>query len=105
MLTERILYYDGTPNLQRIGKINVGATVPEMIKCDYDLECEAVARLNRLITVFQSEGDHGAAALLRQILADEEHHIDWLENQMHLMQSLGMQCYLSRHYDPTATAD
>ncbi|MFN0059071.1 MAG: bacterioferritin [Planctomycetota bacterium] len=105
MLTERILYYDGVPNLQRLGKITVGPTVPEMIKCDYELECDAVARLNRLIGAFQKEGDHGAAGLLMGILADEEHHIDWLENQMHLMQSLGMQCYLSRQYDPAGAAD
>ena len=105
ILTERILYYDGAPNLQRLGKIVVGQNVPDIIKNDYELECEAVARLNRLIGAFQKEGDHGAAGLLMGILADEEHHIDWLENQMHLMQSLGMPCYLARQYDPEGKAD
>ena len=86
-LIERILYLDGMPNLQRLGKINVGETVPEQFKLDVEVEYEAVKRLN--------EGIEACRALLEKMLADEEDHVDWLEEQQRLVESLGESAYLA----------
>ena len=95
-ISERILYLEGEPNLQKYSKIEIGKDVPDLMQKDLALEIEAVDRLNRLITLCQSEGDHGSAQLLISILADEEHHIEWIEQQISLIDSLGLQLYLSR---------
>ncbi len=97
MLSERILYLDGAPNFQKYSVIQIGSDVPDLMKKDLELEIEAVDRLNRLIGVFQKEGDYGSARLLVSILADEEHHVDWLETQLGLIDSLGLKNYLTKY--------
>lgn len=99
-LVERILYYEGVPNMQKYDRINVGTDVPSLLKNDLDLEYEAVERLNKLVADCQAEGDYGAADVLTTILKDEEEHVDWLENQLGLIQSLGLENYLSRQFSP-----
>ncbi|TMA19293.1 MAG: bacterioferritin [Deltaproteobacteria bacterium] len=94
-LIERILYLDGMPNLQRLGKINVGETVPEQFKLDVEVEYEAVKRLNEGIEACRAKGDNGTRALLEKMLADEEDHVDWLEEQQRLVESLGESAYLA----------
>jgi len=94
-LIERILHLDGMPNLQRLGKINVGETVPEQFKLDVEVEYEAVKRLNEGIEACRAKGDNGTRALLEKMLADEEDHVDWLEEQQRLVESLGESAYLA----------
>jgi bacterioferritin len=94
-LIERILYLEGLPNLQRLGKVNVGENVPEMFKLDYDLEKNAIAVLNRGIEQARRVGDAGTAELLEDILEGEEEHANWLEAQLALLQQVGAAAYLA----------
>jgi bacterioferritin len=92
---ERILYLEGLPNLQRLGKVNVGQTVDEQLKIDLDLEKTAIPVLNKGIELCRSESDNGTADLLEDILEDEEEHANWLEAQLTLIEQAGLQNYLS----------
>jgi bacterioferritin len=92
----RILYLEGVPNLQRLGTVSVGETVPEQVRLDLAVETEAVARLNRGIGLCVSEGDNGTRELLEEILAGEEHHADWLESQLELVRQVGEAHYLAQ---------
>jgi len=94
-LIERILYLDGTPNMSDYFKINIGATVEQQFKNDLDLEYTAVKRLNDGIPVCMASGDNGSRELVEKILSDEEHHIDWLEAQLHAIQEIGIANYLT----------
>jgi bacterioferritin len=94
-LIERILYLEGMPNLQKLGKINVGETVPEQFKLDLALEYDAVKRLNEGIEACRSKGDNGSRAMLEKMLRDEEDHVDWLEEQQRLLEDLGEAAYLA----------
>jgi bacterioferritin len=94
-LIERILYLDGMPNLQKLGKINVGETVPEQFKLDLQVEYEAVKRLNKGIEACRAKADNGTRALLEKMLGDEEDHVDWLEEQQRLVATLGEAAYLA----------
>jgi bacterioferritin len=94
-LIERILYLEGMPNLQRLGKINVGESVPEQFKLDVEVEYEAVKRLNEGIEACRSKGDNGTRALLEEMLSAEEDHVDWLEEQQRLVETLGEAAYLA----------
>ena len=95
-LIERILYLDGTPNMSDYFKINVGATIEQQFKNDLQLEYDAVKRLNNGIRTCATTGDNGSRELLQQILVDEEHHVDWLEAQLHAIKEMGIQNYLSQ---------
>ncbi len=94
-LVARILYLEGVPNLQRLGNIMVGQTVPEQFSLDYDLEKAALERLKNGIELCYTEGDHGSRDLLERILVSEEEHVDWLEAQMDLIKQLGESHYLA----------
>ena len=98
-LIDRILYFDGVPNLQKYMKINVGATVKEMHALDLDLEKDAVDRLNKGIELARAKGDNGTRALLEEILTSEEEHIDWIEAQLHQMKEIGIENYLAQQVD------
>lgn len=93
---ERILYLEGLPNLQRLGKINIGETVPEQFESDMALERDAIDRLNRGITVARDKGDNGTRALLEEILVSEEEHYNWIETQQSLIAQLGLANYLAQ---------
>ncbi len=93
---DRILYFDGAPNMQKYMKINVGKTVPEQFKFDLDVEYQAVPRLNRGIEVARALGDNGTRALLEEVLADEEEHVDWLEAQLGIIKEIGADNYLAQ---------
>jgi bacterioferritin len=95
-LIERILYLDGTPNMSDYFKINIGATIEQQLKNDLQLEYDAVKRLNNGIRTCEAANDNGSRELLKRILADEEHHVDWLEGQLHAIQEMGIQNYLSQ---------
>ena len=94
-IIERILYLEGLPNLQRLSKINVGESVPEMFQLDLDVEKNAIAVLNRGIEQCRRAGDNGSAELLEDILEGEEEHANWLEAQLTLIQQVGAPQYLA----------
>jgi bacterioferritin len=95
-LIERILYLEGMPNVQRLFKINVGETVAEQLTLDRATEVEAVGRLNKGIALCVDVGDNGSRELLEKILVSEEEHLDWLETQLNLVESVGEPQYLAQ---------
>jgi len=94
-LIDRILYLDGLPNLQRLGKVNVGQTVPEQFQLDLQTEYEAVKRLNDGIEACRAAGDNGTREILELMLREEETHVDWLETQQESIKQLGVERYLA----------
>lgn len=92
---ERVLYLEGLPNLQRLGKVNVGENVPEMMRLDAQLERDAIALLNQGIEQCRRAGDNGSADLLEEILEGEEEHLDWIESQLTLLDQIGVAAYLA----------
>jgi bacterioferritin len=95
-LIERILYLEGTPSMSDYFKINIGATIEQQFKNDLQLEYDAVKRLNNGIRTCEVAGDNGSRELLKHILMDEEHHVDWLEAQLHVIRETGIQNYLAQ---------
>ena len=98
-LIDRILYFDGAPNMQKYMKINVGRTIPEQFELDLQLEYDAVKRLNVGIEVARAKDDNGTRSLLEGILTDEEEHVDWLEAQLQQIKDIGVENYLSQQID------
>lgn len=93
---ERVLFLEGVPNVQRLGKINIGETVPEILKSDYELELDALPRLNNGIALCRELGDNNSRMLLERILHEEEEHVDWIEAQLSLIEQIGVQNYLAQ---------
>jgi bacterioferritin len=94
-LIERILFLEGTPNLQRLGPVRLGEDPVEQLRLDLEAEREAVDRFNRGIAQCVEMGDNGTRELLADMLTSEEDHVDWLETQLSLVAALGEQLYLS----------
>ena len=94
-LVERVLYFDGFPNLQRLNPLRVGESVEEQFRNDLDLEYVVVERLNNGIAAAVAAGDNGTRHLLEEILVSEEEHIDWLETQLTAIEQVGLQQYLA----------
>jgi bacterioferritin len=92
---ERVLYFDGVPNMQRLFPLRVGESGREQFTNDLDLEYAAVERLNAGIAKAVELGDNGTRALLEGILTAEEEHVDWLETQIGAMDQLGEAAYLA----------
>lgn len=95
-LIERILYLEGVPNLQRLGSVRVGETVPEKLALALQVETEAIDRLNRGIAVCTEAGDNGSRELLEKILSGEEEHADWIEAQLELIRQVSEAHYLAQ---------
>jgi bacterioferritin len=95
-LIQRILYLEGVPNLQRLGKVNVGQTVPEQLRLDLEVEKAAVTALNNAIELCRSLGDNGSREMLEDILEGEEEHANWLEAQLTLIAQTGEANYLAQ---------
>ena len=95
-LIERILYLEGLPNLQRLGKVNVGQSVPEQLRLDLSVEKAAVKLLNDGIELCRSLGDNGSRELLEHILEGEEKHENWIEAQLTLIEQVGEGNYLAQ---------
>jgi bacterioferritin len=94
-LIDRILYFDGHPNMQRLGSVRVGESVLEKLNLALDLERAAIERLNRGIALATDKADNGTRELLERILVGEERHADWLETQLSLIDQLGVVQYLT----------
>ncbi|MDQ2644895.1 MAG: bacterioferritin [Myxococcota bacterium] len=92
---ERILYFDGVPNMQRLSPVRVGEEPIEMHRLDLELEVEAVARLNAAITLCLAKNDAGTRELIESILSEEENAIEWLEAQLYLVKDIGRERYLA----------
>jgi bacterioferritin len=95
-LIERILYLDGVPNMQRLGKVNVGETVPEQLRLDLELERAAIKLLNDGVETSRALGDNGTRHLLEEILGGEEDHVNWIEAQFAQIQQMGEAHYLAQ---------
>ena len=93
-LIQRILFLEGLPNLQDLGKLEIGESPKEMLECDLSLERKAVPLLKQAIAHCESIGDYVSRALLASILDSEEEHIDWLETQLELIARVGIENYL-----------
>jgi bacterioferritin len=92
-LIERILFLDGLPNLQDLGKLLIGENVSEALQCDLKLELQAHPDLRNAIADCEGAGDYVSREIFAQILGSEEEHIDWLETQLGLIQRVGLENY------------
>lgn len=93
-LMERILFLEGLPNLQDLGKLYIGEHAEEMIQCDLKFELEQVRVLKQAIAFFEEKQDYVSRELLEEILGYEEDYIDWIESQQYLIKHVGIQNYL-----------
>jgi bacterioferritin len=93
-LIERILFLEGLPNLQDLGKLSIGENTEEMLNCDLALEMRAIPDLRAAIEYCDSVRDFVSSELLEDILESEEEHVDWIETQLSLIEKVGIQNYL-----------
>ena len=98
-LVKRILFLEGLPNLQELGKLLIGENTKEMLECDLALENKAIPDLRAAIAYCESVGDYASRELLEDILESEEEHVDWLETQLGLIEKVGLENYLQSHID------
>ena len=99
-LIERILFLEGVPNLQDIGKLLVGETVPEILDCDLKLEMNAIPVLREAIKCSEVQDEFISRELFEDILEGEEEHVDWLEEQKELIELMGLENYVQLQSEP-----
>ena len=93
-LAERILFLDGLPNFQALGKLRIGENPRELLECDLALEMEGLPLLRDAIKYCEDQGDYVSRQLFADILDSEEDHVDWLETQLSLIERIGEPNYL-----------
>lgn len=101
-LADRILFLDGLPNFQMLGRLRVGESVEEILAADLALEHDALPLLKQAIAHCESVGDYISRRLFADILESEEEHVDWLERQHDLIARMGIQNYIQSQSDPNA---
>ena len=94
-LVERVLFLEGLPNLQDIGRLMIGENPEEMLQCDLKLEMKALPLLREAIAYCEEIKDYCSRDLFNDILCSEEDHVDWIETQLSLIDKVGLQNYLS----------
>ena len=92
----RMLYLDGSPSMSQLFPLRIGQTVREQMENDLALEYDAVPRLNRAVNAAVAAGDNGSRDLFEAVLKDEEHHVDYLEAQLHMIKEMGYENYLAQ---------
>ena len=92
-LIERILFLEGLPIMQTMGKLRIGENVPEILQCDLDMELDAIPDLRAAIAYCEAYKDYVSRELFDEILRSEEEHVDWLETQLDLIEKVGIQNY------------
>jgi len=100
-LAERILFLDGLPNFQALGRLHIGEDVEEVLKGDLELELEALGQLKGAIAHCESVHDYVSRDLFAEILESEEHHVDTLETQFEMIKRMGLQNYVQLQSEPT----
>jgi len=98
-LINRILLFDGHPNVQRLGSIQIGEGAEEMLQLAFASELAAVAQFNASAKECRDLGDHGTAAVFEEMVRDEEKHADWFESQIDAVARIGAQQYLAQQVD------
>ena len=93
-LIERILFLEGLPNLQDLGRLRIGENVAEMLQCDLDLEMDALPDLKGAIAYCEAHKDYASRDIFDAILVAEEEHVDWLETQLGLIEKTGIENYI-----------
>lgn len=93
-LIERILFLEGLPNLQSLGKLRIGENVNEMLQCDLDLEIDAISDLQNAVAYADEIRDYVSRELFNSILASEEGHVDWLETQLTSIEKMGVENFI-----------
>jgi bacterioferritin len=99
-LAERILFLDGLPNFQALGRLRIGENVEEVLKADMELELEALTQLKGAIAHCESVHDYGSRDLFSDILDNEEEHVDTLEQQFEMIARMGLQNYVQLQSEP-----
>ena len=94
LLIERILFLEGLPNLQDLGKLRIGEDVPEILRSDLDMELDAIPDLRAGISYCEAHKDYVSRDLFDAILVSEEEHVDWLETQLQMIDTMGLPNYL-----------
>jgi len=92
-LIKRVLFLEGLPNLQDLGRLRIGENTQEILQCDLDLENDAIPVLREAIAYCESCSDYVSRELFEHILESEEEHVDWLETQLQLIDKVGLQNY------------
>ena len=93
-LIERVLFLEGLPNLQDLGKLMIGENAVEILQCDLRLEMIAIPELREAVAYCESVKDYVSRDLFDHILSSEEEHVDWLETQLELVEKVGIENYL-----------
>ncbi len=101
MITDRILFLEGLPNFQLMGRLRIGETVEEVLRADLELELEAVEQLKNAIQHCESVRDYVSRDLFAEILQNEEEHVDTLERQFEMIGRMGIQNYIHLQSEPS----
>ena len=101
-LAERILFLEGLPNFQMLGRLRIGETVEEVLRADLELEHEAVAQLKEAIAHCETVRDYTSREIFERILESEEEHVDFLETQFEMIERMGLQNYIQLNSRPPA---
>lgn len=94
-LMDRILFLEGLPNLQKLGNLQIGENVEEILNADLKLELIAIPNLKKAIEVAREKRDYTTEEILERILESEEEHVDWIEAQLQIIKDVGIENYLS----------